>query len=106
RPVVLISSFGLGLDYLVMALAPSGWWLLVGRVISGITAASFSTASAYLADVTPSEKRAGAFGLLSAAFGLGFVLGPALGGVFGQIDPRLPFWVAAGRSLLNATYGL
>jgi len=106
RPVVLISSFGLGLDYLVMALAPSVWWLLVGRVISGITAASFSTASAYVADVTPAEKRAGAFGMLSAAFGLGFVLGPALGGVFGQINPRLPFWIAAALSLLNAMYGL
>ena len=106
RPVVLLSNFGLGLDYLVMALAPSVGWLFVGRVISGITSASFSTASAYVADVTPPDKRAGAFGMLSAAFGLGFVLGPALGGVFGEIDPRLPFWVAAGLSLLNATYGL
>jgi DHA1 family tetracycline resistance protein-like MFS transporter len=106
RPVVLLSNFGLGLDYLVMALAPSVWWLFLGRVISGITSASFSTASAYVTDVTPPEKRAGAFGMLSAAFGLGFVLGPALGGVFGEIDPRLPFWVAAGLSLLNATYGL
>jgi DHA1 family tetracycline resistance protein-like MFS transporter len=106
RPVVLLSNFGLGLDYIVMALAPTVWWLFVGRVISGVTSASFSTASAYLADVTPPERRAGAFGMLSAAFGLGFVLGPALGGVFGEIDPRLPFWVAAGLSLLNATYGL
>jgi len=106
RPVVLLSNFGLGLDYIVMALAPTLWWLFVGRVISGITSASFSTASAYIADVTPPEKRAGAFGMLSAAFGLGFVLGPALGGVFGEIDPRLPFWVAAGLSLLNAMYGL
>ena len=106
RPVVLLSNFGLGLDYIVMALAPTVWWLFVGRVISGVTSASFSTASAYIADVTPPEKRAGAFGMLSAAFGLGFVLGPALGGVFGEIDPRLPFWVAAGLSLLNATYGL
>ncbi len=106
RPVVLVSNFGLGLDYIVMALAPSVWWLFVGRVISGITSASFSTASAYVADVTPPEKRAGAFGMLSAAFGLGFVLGPALGGVLGEMDPRLPFWVAAGLSLLNAMYGL
>ena len=106
RPVVLLSNFGLGLDYIVMALAPTVWWLFVGRVISGITSASFSTASAYVADVTPPDKRAGAFGMLSAAFGLGFVLGPALGGVFGKIDPRLPFWVAAGLSLLNAIYGL
>jgi MFS transporter, DHA1 family, tetracycline resistance protein len=106
RPVILISSFGLGLDYIVMALAPTVGWLFLGRVISGITAASFATASAYVADVTPPEKRAGAFGMLSAAFGLGFVLGPALGGVLGAIDPRLPFWVAAGLSLVNAMYGL
>ncbi len=106
RPVILLSNFGLGLDYIVMALAPTLWWLFVGRVISGITAASFSTASAYIADVTPPEQRAGAFGMLSAAFGLGFVLGPAMGGVLGNIDPRLPFWVAAGLSLLNAMYGL
>jgi DHA1 family tetracycline resistance protein-like MFS transporter len=106
RPVVLLSNFGLGLDYIVMALAPTVWWLFVGRVISGVTSASFSTASAYIADVTPPEKRAGAFGMLSVAFGLGFVLGPALGGVFGEIDPRLPFWIAAGLSLLNAMYGL
>src|ERR1700735_941766 len=106
RPVILLSNFGLGLDYIVMALAPTVWWLFVGRVISGVTSASFSTASAYLADATPPERRAGAFGMLSAAFGLGFVLGPALGGVFGEIDPRLPFWVAAGLSLLNAMYGV
>jgi DHA1 family tetracycline resistance protein-like MFS transporter len=105
RPVILMSNFGLGLDYIVMALAPGVGWLFVGRVISGITAASFSTASAYIADVTPPEKRARAFGMLSAAFGLGFVLGPALGGVLGSMNPRLPFWVAAGLSLLNAMYG-
>src|SRR6202022_2010585 len=105
-PVILLSNFGLGLDYIVMALAPTVWWLFVGRVISGITTASFSTASAYIADVAPPEKRAAGYGMLSAAFGLGFVLGPALGGVLGNIDPRLPFWVAAGLSLLNAMYGL
>lgn len=106
RPVILLSNFGLGLDYVVMALAPTVWWLFVGRVISGITSASGAAAGAYIADVTPPEKRAAGFGMLSAAFGLGFVLGPALGGVLGQIDPRLPFWVAAGLSLLNAMYGL
>ncbi|HKN01850.1 MAG TPA: TCR/Tet family MFS transporter [Candidatus Binataceae bacterium] len=106
RTVILLSNFGLGLDYIVMALAPTVGWLLLGRVISGITSASFSTASAYIADVTPPEKRAGSFGMLSAAFGLGFILGPALGGVLGNVDPRLPFWVAAGFSLLNAMYGL
>ncbi len=105
RPVILISCFGLGLDYILMALAPTLAWLFVGRIISGITAASFSTAGAYIADVTPVEKRAASFGILGAAFGLGFVLGPAMGGVFGAIDPRLPFWVAAALALLNAAYG-
>ena len=78
RPVILLSNLGLGLDYLVMALAPGLAWLFVGRVISGITAASFSTAYAYITDVTPPEKRAASFGMMSAAFGLGFVLGPAM----------------------------
>jgi DHA1 family tetracycline resistance protein-like MFS transporter len=106
RPVVLISNFGLGLDYVVMALAPSLWWLFVGRVVSGITAASISTGFAYVADVTPPEDRAARFGMLSVAFGAGFVLGPALGGLAGGIDPRLPFWIAAALSLANALYGL
>jgi MFS transporter, DHA1 family, tetracycline resistance protein len=106
RAVILLSNFGLGLDYIVMALAPGVRWLFVGRVISGITSASFSAASAYITDVSPPEKRAGGFGMLSAAFGLGFVLGPAIGGVLGNINPRLPFWVAAGLSFLNAVYGL
>jgi DHA1 family tetracycline resistance protein-like MFS transporter len=106
RPVVLLSNFGLGFDYILMALAPSLGWLFAGRIISGITAASISTASAYIADVTPPEKRAASFGLLGAAFGVGFVLGPAIGGMLGVISPRLPFWVAAGLSLANALYGL
>jgi DHA1 family tetracycline resistance protein-like MFS transporter len=106
RPVVLISNLGLGLDYIVMALAPSLWWLFVGRVVSGITAASISTGFAYVADVTPPEGRAARFGMLGVAFGAGFVLGPALGGLAGGIDPRLPFWIAAGLSLANALYGL
>lgn len=105
RPVILLSTLGLGLDYVFMALAPSVGWLFVGRVISGFTASSFSAASAYVADVTPAEKRAAAFGLIGAAFGLGFVLGPALGGLVGEADPRLPFWVAAGLTLVNAAYG-
>ena len=105
RPVILISCTGLGLDYVLMALAPTLWWLFVGRVISGITAASFSTAGAYIADVTPLEKRAAGFGMIGAAFGLGFVLGPAMGGVLGAVDPRLPFWVAAALALANAAYG-
>jgi DHA1 family tetracycline resistance protein-like MFS transporter len=105
RPVVLLSNLGLGLDYVVMALAPSLTWLFVGRLISGAAAASFSTASAYIADITPAEKRAARFGMLGGAFGLGFVLGPAIGGWLGQVDLRLPFWGAAAFSLLNATYG-
>lgn len=105
RPVVLLSNLGLGLDYIFMALAPTLSWLFVGRAISGITAASITTAGAYIADVTPAEKRAGAFGMIGAAFGIGFVIGPALGGLLGDIDPRLPFWVAAGMSLANFGYG-
>jgi DHA1 family tetracycline resistance protein-like MFS transporter len=106
RPIVLLSNFGLGLDYILMALAPTLSWLFVGRVISGITAASVPAASAYIADVTPEEKRAKAFGMLGAAFGLGFIVGPAVGGLLGHISPRLPFWVAAALSLVNAMYGL
>lgn len=106
RPVILISCFGLGLDYIVMALAPTLAWLFLGRVISGITAANISTAFAYIADITEPEQRAGRFGMVGAAFGLGFVLGPALGGILGDVDPRLPFWVAASMGLLNAAYGL
>jgi DHA1 family tetracycline resistance protein-like MFS transporter len=105
RPVVLLSNLGLGLDYVVMALAPSLGWLFLGRLISGGAAASFSTASAYIADITPADKRAARFGMLGGAFGLGFILGPAIGGYLGQVDLRLPFWVAAALSLVNACYG-
>ena len=105
RPVVILSNIGLGLDYILMALSPNLWFLFVGRVISGITAASFSTAGAYIADVTPPEKRAARFGLLGAAFGLGFIIGPAVGGVLGDIDLKMPFWGAAVLSLLNGAYG-
>jgi DHA1 family tetracycline resistance protein-like MFS transporter len=105
RPVILLSNLGLGLDYILMALAPTVSWLFVGRVISGIAASSFSTATAYIADVTAPDKRAEAFGLIGVAFGFGFVLGPAVGGLLGAIDPRLPLWVAAGLSLANALYG-
>ena len=106
RPVVLLSNFGLALDYVLMALAPSLLWLFVGRVISGVTSASIATSFAYIADVTPAEQRAAVFGKIGAAFGAGFVLGPALGGLLGNVDPRLPFWVAAGLSLANTLYGL
>jgi DHA1 family tetracycline resistance protein-like MFS transporter len=104
--VILLSNFGLGIDYVVMALAPSIGWLFAGRVLAGITSASFSIAGAYIADVVPPEKRAGSFGMLSVAFGIGFVLGPAVGGILGSVHPRLPFWMAAGLSLANAMYGL
>jgi DHA1 family tetracycline resistance protein-like MFS transporter len=105
RPVVLLSNFGLGCDYLLMAVAPTLSWLFIGRVISGITTASFPTANAYIADVTPPEQRAAKFGMLGAAFGLGFVVGPAVGGLLGGFGLRYPFWAAAGLSLANALYG-
>src|SRR5580698_1698684 len=106
RPLVLLSNFGLGLDYLVMAWAPTLNWLFLGRIISGLTSSSIPTAMAYMADVTPRERRAAAFGMLNAAFGAGFVLGPAVGGLLGNINPRLPFWAAGGLSLINGLYGL
>ncbi len=105
RSVILLSNFGLGLDYVLMALAPSMSWLLIGRIASGITSASYPTAGAYIADVTPPAERAARFGMLGAAFGIGFVIGPALGGLLGAIDLRLPFWVAGALSLANAAYG-
>jgi MFS transporter, DHA1 family, tetracycline resistance protein len=105
KPIIVLSNVGMAVDYAVMALAPNLAWLVAGRIVSGITAANATTASAYVADVTPPEKRAGAFGMIGAAFGLGFVLGPAIGGLCGQFDPRLPFWVAGGLSLLNGVYG-
>jgi len=106
RPVVLLSNFGLALDYVLMALAPSLTWLFIGRVISGITSASISTAFAYITDLTAPEQRATVFGKIGVAFGAGFILGPALGGLLGGIEPRLPFWVAAALSFANALYGL
>lgn len=105
RPVVLASNLGLGLDYIFMALAPSLPFLFVGRLISGATAASVSTANAYISDITPPEKRAGRFGLIGAAFGLGFILGPAIGGALGDYDLRFPFCAAAFFSLANFCYG-
>lgn len=105
RPVVLISNFGTAVDYAVMALAPNLGWLFVGRLISGGTTASMSVASAYIADVTEPDKRAAAFGMIGSAFGVGFVLGPAIGGLLANYDPRLTFWVAMAFSLLNFCYG-
>jgi DHA1 family tetracycline resistance protein-like MFS transporter len=105
RPVILLSNLGLGLDYIVMALAPSMSWLFLGRIISGVTASSIPTAMAYIADVVPKEKRAGAFGMIGVAFGLGFVIGPFMGGLLSDFSPRLAFWVAAGFSLTNWLWG-
>src|SRR6478672_839674 len=99
RPVVLLSNFGLGLDYLLMAVAPTLGWLFVGRVASGITSSSFPTAIAYIADVTPPEERAAKFGLLGAAFGAGFIVGPTVGGLLSAYSLRAPFWGAAILSL-------
>ena len=106
RPVILLSNLGLGIDYIFMALAPTLSLLFVGRVISGITSANITAASAYISDVTPPEKRAQGFGMIGMAFGIGFILGPALGGVLGDINPHLPFWGAAGLSLVNTLYGV
>ena len=106
RPLILASNIGLGLNYALMAWAPNIGWLFLGRAISGVTGASYGTASAYIADTTPIDKRAGAFGILGAAFGVGFMIGPSLGGVLGEyFGPRAPFVVAAAFSLLNAVYG-
>jgi DHA1 family tetracycline resistance protein-like MFS transporter len=106
RPVILASIFGLGLHYLLLALAPSLWFMLLARVIGGITGASFSVANAYASDVSTAEARARSFGLIGAAFGLGFICGPMLGGLLGSIDLHLPFYVAAGLSLVNGIYGV
>jgi DHA1 family tetracycline resistance protein-like MFS transporter len=106
RPVILLSCLGLGIDFIFMAVAQSLPWLLVGRVVSAMFSASFTTANAYIADVTEPSKRAQAFGMIGAAFGLGFIIGPAIGGHLGAIDIRLPFWFSAGLALLNFAYGL
>ncbi|MGB5175153.1 MAG: TCR/Tet family MFS transporter, partial [Thermoanaerobaculia bacterium] len=105
RPVLLYALGSLGIDYIVMGLAPTIRWLFVGRAIAGIAGASFTPAHAYIADVTPPEKRAQSFGLMGAAFGAGFILGPALGGLLGELGPRAPFFVAAALSLVNLAYG-
>jgi len=106
RPVLLSALFALGVDYVVMGFAPGLAWLFAGRFIAGIAGASYSPAYAYIADVTPPEKRAQNFGIIGAAFGLGFVLVPSIGGLLGSLGPRTPFFVAAGMSLINATFGL
>ncbi len=105
RPVLLTSMAAFGLDYLVMGAAPTLTWLFVSRAIAGICGATYAVANAYVADLTTPEERAKRFGLLGAAWGTGFIIGPALGGLLGQIGPRLPFFVAAGLALANVTYG-
>lgn len=105
RPVILLALLGMGINYFAMALAPSLAWLAAGRVIAGMMGATFSTANAYLADITPPEKRAQSFGLIGAAFGFGFITGPALGGYLGGIDLRLPFLVASCLSFANLGFG-
>jgi DHA1 family tetracycline resistance protein-like MFS transporter len=106
RPVLIASLLALGIDYAITGLAPTIAWLFIGRFLSGIAGASYTTAYAYIADITPPEKRAANFGITGAAFSVGFILGPALGGLLGQTDPRMPFFLAAGLSLLNAGFGL
>lgn len=105
RPVLLLSLLGFGIDYLFLSFAPSIGWLFIGRIIAGITGASFTTASAYIADISTPENRAQNFGMIGAAFGLGFILGPMIGGLLGELGARVPFFVAAGLALLNCAYG-
>jgi len=106
RPLLLLAIFGLGMDFILMALAPTLEWLFVGRIIAGICGASWIIASAFIADVTAPEERARAYGMMGAAFGVGFVIGPAVGGLLGELGARVPFWAAAGVSLLNFLYGM
>jgi len=105
RPVLLFSLLGFGIDYLFMAFAPTIGWLFIGRLVAGITGASFTTASAYIADVSLPEKRAQNFGMIGVAFGLGFIIGPVIGGILGKMDTHYPFYAAAALALLNAAYG-
>ena len=105
RPILLFSLFGFGIDYLFLAVAPTIFWLFIGRIIAGITGASFTTATAYIADISTAENRAKNFGMVGAAFGVGFIVGPVIGGLLGQYGTRMPFYVAAFLTLLNWLYG-
>ncbi len=105
RPVLLASLFGFGIDYLFLAFAPTLWWLFLGRIIAGVMGASFTTAGAYIADVSTPEKRAQNFGIIGVAFGLGFIIGPVIGGLLGGLGTRVPFLVTAGLCLVNWLYG-
>lgn len=106
RPVILVSTIGLCADYVLMALAPNLWWLVAGRILAGVTSASFTAVYAYMADITAPEARARGYGLVGAAFSAGFVAGPLLGGILGEISPRAPFWAAAGLSGIAFLYGV
>src|SRR5918911_571116 len=106
RPVILLALAGLAFDYVLLSLAPSVWWLVLGRLVAGACGATFTPAGAYIADVSPPDKRAANFGLLGVAFGLGFIAGPALGGLLGETNLRLPFMVCAGLTFLNFLFGL
>ncbi|MFQ3326245.1 MAG: DHA1 family tetracycline resistance protein-like MFS transporter, partial [Salibacteraceae bacterium] len=106
KPVLLMALFGLGLDYIFHAFAPTIFWLFVGRFIAGVFGASFTVASAYMADISKPEDKAKNFGLIGAAFGLGFIIGPVIGGIAGQWGVQMPFFIAAGLSLLNVLYGI
>src|ERR1700680_5030107 len=106
RPVILLALAGLGFDYVLLTVAPTIWWLVVARIVAGIFGATFTPAGAYIADVSPPEKRAANFGLIGVAFGLGFIAGPALGGLLGETNLRLPFVVCAGLTFVNFLFGL
>ena len=106
KPILLLSLLGLSIDYLIHAWAPTITWLFIGRFLAGITGASFTVASAYIADISTAEEKAKNFGLIGAAFGLGFIIGPGIGGYFGEIDLRLPFYIAAGLTFVNFIFGL
>jgi DHA1 family tetracycline resistance protein-like MFS transporter len=105
RPVLLLSLFGFGIDYIFLALAPTIWWLFIGRIIAGVFGASFTTATAYIADISTPETRSKNFGMVGAAFGLGFIIGPGLGGLLGELGPRVPFIVAGILTFVNMIYG-
>lgn len=105
RPVLLLSLFGFGIDYIFLSIAPTIWWLFVGRLIAGLFGASFTTATAYIADISTPENRSKNFGMIGAAFGLGFIIGPGLGGLLGEFGPRVPFMAAAVLTFLNLIYG-
>src|SRR5579859_6835645 len=106
RPVILLALAGLGFDYVLLSVAPTIWWLVLGRIVAGVFGATFTPAGAYIADVSPPEKRAANFGLIGVAFGLGFIAGPALGGLLGETNLRLPFMVCAGLTFANFLFGL